>query len=199
MGGADWQRWVAVLAAKGLLREGFRTVALTYVGSELTAPIYRHGTIGAAKTHLEATAGRITADLAAESGQAWTCVNGAAVTQASTRIPGIALYISLLRAVLDSRMQDPVQQAVRLWDQLTGYSPLDLDETGRIRLDRWELDAAVQGEIASRWHAVTQGTINDLADTTWFRSQFRALYGFDVPDVDYTAKTEVDVPWPSQP
>ena len=86
--------------ARQLLADGFRTVALTYIGSELTAPIYRSGTIGAAKKDLEATASGITADLEASGGRAWTSVNGAAVTQASTHIPGIALYTSLLRAVL---------------------------------------------------------------------------------------------------
>jgi enoyl-[acyl-carrier protein] reductase / trans-2-enoyl-CoA reductase (NAD+) len=101
MGGADWERWITALNAKGLLADGFRTVALTYIGSELTAPVYRHGTIGAAKIDLEATAGRITATLEPAGGRAWTCANGAAVTQASTHIPGIALYVSLLRAHRD--------------------------------------------------------------------------------------------------
>lgn len=195
MGGADWERWVTALAARGLLADGFRTVALTYIGSELTAPIYRQGTIGAAKKDLEGTAGAITKALDG-AGRAWTCVNGAAVTQASTHIPGIALYISLLRAVLGDALQSPAEQAVQLWDQLTGTAPLDTDEDGRIRLDRWELDPAVQAEVARRWHAATPATIGDLADVGWFRSKLRALYGFDVPGVDYTLPVETDVPWP---
>ncbi len=195
MGGADWERWVTALAARGLLADGFRTVALTYIGSELTAPIYRQGTIGAAKKDLEATAGAITKALDG-AGRAWTCVNGAAVTQASTHIPGIALYISLLRAVLGDALQSPAEQAVQLWDQLTGTAPRDTDEDGRIRLDGWELDPAVQAEVARRWHAVTPATIGGLADVGWFRSKFRALYGFDVPGIDYTLPGETDVPWP---
>jgi enoyl-[acyl-carrier protein] reductase / trans-2-enoyl-CoA reductase (NAD+) len=196
MGGADWERWVTALYGKGLLAAGFRTVALTYIGSELTAPVYRHGTIGAAKIDLEATASRITATLEAAGGRAWTCVNGAAVTQASTHIPGIALYVSLLRAVLGDKLQPPATQAVQLWDRLTATAPLDTDENGRIRLDQWELDPGVQAEVARRWHAATPDTIGDLADITWFRAQFRALYGFDVPGIDYTAEVETDIPWP---
>ena len=198
MGGADWERWITALNSKGLLAAGFRTVALTYIGSELTAPVYRHGTIGAAKIDLEATASRITAGLEAVGGRAWTCVNGAAVTQASTHIPGIALYVSLLRAVLGDQLQPPAAQAVQLWDQLTAAAPPGTDENGRIRLDRWELDPSVQAEVTRRWHAATPGTIGDLAAITWFRAQFRALYGFDVPGTDYTAEVETDIPWPAQ-
>lgn len=195
MGGADWERWVTALAARGLLAEGFKTVALTYIGPELTAPIYREGTIGAAKMDLEATAGTITKALDG-AGRAWTCANGAAVTQASTHIPGIPLYISMLRAVLGDALQSPAEQAVQLWDQLTGTVPLGTDEDGRIRLDGWELDPAVQAEVARRWHAAATDSIGDLADTGWFRSQFRALYGFDIPGIDYTAEVETDIPWP---
>jgi enoyl-[acyl-carrier protein] reductase/trans-2-enoyl-CoA reductase (NAD+) len=198
MGGADWERWITALNGKGLLAPGFRTVALTYIGSELTAPVYRRGTIGAAKIDLEATAGRITATLDATGGRAWTCVNGAAVTQASTHIPGIALYVSLLRAVLGDNLQSPAEQAVKLWDQLTGTAALDTDDAGRIRLDHWELDPAVQAQVARRWHAATQDTIGELADIGWFRTQFRTLYGFDVPGIDYTAGVETDIPWPGE-
>jgi len=198
MGGADWERWITALNSKGLLAGGFRTVALTYIGSELTAPVYRHGTIGAAKIDLEATASRITDTLNATGGRAWTCVNGAAVTQASTHIPGIALYVSLLRAVLGEEIQPPAAQAVQLWDLLTPAAPPGTDENGRVRLDRWELHPAVQAEVTRRWHAATPATIGDLADITWFRAQFRALYGFDVPGTDYTAEVETDIHWPGQ-
>ena len=198
MGGADWERWVTALNGKGLLADGFRTVALTYIGSELTAPIYRNGTIGAAKIDLESTAGRIAGSLRPVGGQAWTCVNGAAVTQASTHIPGIALYVSLLRAALREEFQTPAEQAVQLWDQLTGITPLGLDADRRIRLDGWELDPAVQAEVARRWQAATPETIGGLADIGWFRSQFRALYGFDIPGIDYDAPVETDVPWPGE-
>jgi hypothetical protein len=186
--------WRADVRARGLLAEGFKTVALTYIGSELTAPIYREGTIGAAKMDLEATAETITKALDG-AGRAWTCVNGAAVTQASTHIPGIALYTAVLRAVLGDALQTPAEQ---LWDQLTGTAPPGTDDRGRIRLDRWELEPAVQAEVARRWHAATPDTIGDLADTGWFRAQFRALYGFDVAGIDYAAEAETDIPWPGE-
>ncbi|MEV0901095.1 enoyl-[acyl-carrier-protein] reductase FabV [Actinoplanes sp. NPDC049802] len=197
MGGDDWALWIGALAERGLVNDGFRTVALSYIGSALTAAIYRDGSIGAAKAHLEATAAGLTDRLAPWSGQAFTSVNGVAVTQASTAIPGLALYVGLLRAVLGDRMQSPVEQSVQLWEQLTGARPLDLDEQGRIRLDRWELDPAVQAAVTERWEAVTSATIGEHADVEWFRTQFRSLYGFDVPDVDYTEPVETDLPWPT--
>jgi enoyl-[acyl-carrier protein] reductase/trans-2-enoyl-CoA reductase (NAD+) len=197
MGGEDWARWITALSERGLVREGFRTVALSYIGSSLTSAIYREGTIGAAKEDLEQTAKTLLAQLAPAGGAAYTSVNGAAVTQASTAIPGIALYVSLLRAVLGDGLMSPVEQSVRLWDQLTGASPLDLDDEGRIRLDRWELTDEVQSEVGRRWQTATPETIESLADIAWFRSQFRALYGFDLPGVDYDRPVETDLPWPT--
>ncbi|GAA3213470.1 trans-2-enoyl-CoA reductase family protein [Dactylosporangium siamense] len=197
MGGEDWSRWVADLQERNLLRTGFRTVALSYIGSSLTSAIYRDGTIGAAKVHLERTARELDERLAAVDGRALTSVNGAAVTQASTAIPGIALYVSLLHATLGDALQSPVEQSVRLWDQLTGAVPFDLDEQGRLRLDRWELDPAVQAAVAERWRAITPETIAEVADVDWFRAQFRGLYGFDVPGVDYAEPVDPDLEWPA--
>jgi enoyl-[acyl-carrier protein] reductase/trans-2-enoyl-CoA reductase (NAD+) len=197
MGGEDWSRWVMALSERGLLRDGFRTVALSYIGSGLTSAIYRHGTIGTAKEDLERTATTLNEHLSATGGGALTSVNGAAVTQASTAIPGIALYVSILRAVLGDGLQSPIEQSVRLWDQLTGAIPYDLDEQGRIRLDGWELIDEVQAEVGRRWHAATQETIGTLADIDWFRTQFRGLYGFDVRGVDYDRPVEPDLAWPA--
>ncbi|MEV8377977.1 enoyl-[acyl-carrier-protein] reductase FabV [Kribbella sp. NPDC056861] len=193
MGGEDWARWVDALEDRKLLKDGFTTVALTYIGSELTGPIYRQGSIGAAKAHLEETA----SELRQRDGvEARTSVNGAAVTQASSAIPGIGLYVSLLHRVLGDALQTPIQQSIALWDQLTGEKPLDLDPEGRIRLDRWELTDDVQAAVKQQWNAVTQENIADLADTVWFYEEIRRLYGFDVPGVDYEAAVEVDVEWP---
>ncbi|MFI7340878.1 enoyl-[acyl-carrier-protein] reductase FabV [Streptomyces sp. NPDC050085] len=198
MGGADWERWITFLADRSLLADGFTTAALSYIGSPLTAAIYRQGTIGAAKAHLESTARTLDARLGATlGGRAVTSVNAAAVTQSSTAIPGIALYVGLLRGVLGDAMVAPVGQLVDLWDQLTGLRPLDLDGEGRVRLDAWELDPAVQDAVAERWSAATSHTITGLADLGWFSDEVRRLYGFSVPGVDYTAPVEVDVPWPT--
>ncbi|MCX4690013.1 enoyl-[acyl-carrier-protein] reductase FabV [Kitasatospora purpeofusca] len=198
MGGADWERWIDHLAGRGLLAEGFTTAALSYIGSPLTAAIYRQGTIGAAKVHLEATARTLDERLGRElGGRAVTSVNGAAVTQSSTAVPGIALYTGLLRGVLGEGMVPPVHQLATLWDQLTGAAPLTLDEEGRVRLDRWELADAVQTAVAERWRAATTDTVAGLADLDWFRAEVRRLYGFAVPGVDYTAPVATDVPWPA--
>ncbi|MFJ6808116.1 enoyl-[acyl-carrier-protein] reductase FabV [Streptomyces anulatus] len=198
MGGTDWARWVSHLAGRGLLADGFRTAALSYIGSPLTADIYREGTIGAAKAHLEQTARELDTrlrDLC--GGRAVTSVNGAAVTQSSTAIPGIALYTGLLRGVLGDRMVSPVDQLAELWDQLTGVQPLVTDNEGRVRLDTWELAPEVQEAVADRWETATTATITDLADLEWFRDSVRQLYGFSAPGVDYPAAVETEVPWPT--
>ncbi|AWW41653.1 enoyl-[acyl-carrier-protein] reductase FabV [Streptomyces cadmiisoli] len=198
MGGADWERWINHLAGRGLLGEGFATAALSYIGSPLTAAIYRQGTIGAAKAHLEATARTLNERLEKTvGGRAVTSVNGAAVTQSSTAIPGIALYTGLLRGVLGEDLVPPVHQLAALWDQLTGAVPLALDDEGRIRLDTWELTDDVQAAVAKRWEAATTDTITGLADLDWFHAEVQRLYGFSVPGVDYTAAVATDVPWPA--
>ncbi len=94
-------------------------------------------------------------------------------------------------------MVAPIGQLVELWDQLTGTRSLDLDDEGRVRLDTWELDPAVQNAVTERWSTATSDTITELADLDWFSDEVRRLYGFSVPCVDYTTAVETDVPWPS--
>jgi enoyl-[acyl-carrier protein] reductase / trans-2-enoyl-CoA reductase (NAD+) len=197
MGGADWSEWVADLAARGMLGGGFQTVALSYVGSDLTAPIYRQGTVGRAKDDLEATARRLTAGvLAAAGGTAVTSVNCAAVTMSSLSIPGISVYLSLLRAAAGDRAESPIRQSVRLFDHLTGQRAAPADGDGRLRLDEWELTPDLQREIAARWSLPAERLVAGLADLDWFRREFWRLYGFGVPGVDYRQPVEVEVPWP---
>ncbi|PJN37065.1 trans-2-enoyl-CoA reductase [Streptomyces sp. CB02959] len=199
MGGADWERWIDHLAGRGLLADGFSTAALSYIGSSLTEGIYRKGTIGAAKAHLEGTALVLDKRLSElVGGRAVTSVNGAAVTQSSTAIPGIALYVGLLRGVLGERMMAPTAQLSDLWDQLTGARPLDLDEEGRVRLDTWELNPEVQAAVAERWQAAATENIAELADLGWFHGEVHRLYGFAVPGVDYSAPVPTEVPWPGE-
>jgi enoyl-[acyl-carrier protein] reductase/trans-2-enoyl-CoA reductase (NAD+) len=199
MGGEDWARWVDALESREVIRRGFTTCALTYIGSHLTSPIYRQGTIGAAKTHLEGTAATLAARLGRHGGRAFTSVNGAAVTPASTAIPGIALYVSLLRSILGESMRSPVDQSVQLWEQLMDIRAADVDEHGRIRLDRWELDQDVQLELTRRWAACDQDTVDALADTGWFRGEVMRLYGFCVPGIDYARPSDPNLPWPAGP
>jgi enoyl-[acyl-carrier protein] reductase/trans-2-enoyl-CoA reductase (NAD+) len=183
-----------------MLAPGFTTAALTYVGSELTAPIYRQGTIGRAKDHLEATAGELTGGVLKQAGgTALTSVHSAAVTLSSLAIPGISLYLSVLRAVAKDAAESPVSQSVRLWDYLCGRDQGPTDSLGRLRLDDWELADDVQHELRSRWDAGPADLTAGLADLDWFRQQIWQLYGFDVPGVDYGQPVEVDVPWPARP
>ncbi len=199
MGGEDWSAWITDLTARDMLAPGFQTVALTYVGSELTAPIYRHGTIGRAKDHLEATAGELTGGMLTRAGgSAVTCAHCAAVTLSSLAIPGISLYLSLLHNVAGDAAESPVRQSLRLWDYLTAPDPASIDGDRRLRLDDRELAAAVQDELRLRWQAGTEDLLAGLADLNWFRRQIWQLYGFDVPGVDYTEPVDVDVPWPAR-
>jgi enoyl-[acyl-carrier protein] reductase/trans-2-enoyl-CoA reductase (NAD+) len=125
-------------------------------------------------------------------------VNGAAVTQSSTAIPGIALYIGLLRGVMEDAMQSPVGQFIDLWDYLVGTTPMEVDDQGRIRLDRWELANGVQDAVIARWAAATQENITDIADVDWFYGEMSRLYGFAVSGVDYDKPLDPDLPWPSR-
>ncbi|MGW7137054.1 enoyl-[acyl-carrier-protein] reductase FabV [Streptomyces xanthophaeus] len=198
MGGADWQLWIDFLQSRGLLADGFQTVALSYVGSDITAPIYRAGTIGAAKQHLEDTARAISTQLKG-TGHAHTVVAGAAVTQASTAIPSIALYTSILHRVTGDGWQTTVDQATALWNQLAGDTALDLDDQDRIRLDGWEMHPEVQAAVRAAWDRIDSDTMAADADTSWFRDQVGRLYGWDVPGVDYEREAETTVAWPVSP
>ncbi|MGH3697094.1 MAG: enoyl-[acyl-carrier-protein] reductase FabV [Pseudonocardiaceae bacterium] len=198
MGGEDWARWIDAMEKCDLIRSGFQTVALSYIGSEMTSAIYREGTIGVAKTHLEETARTLNATLVERhDGRATTSVNGAAVTQSSTAIPGIALYIGLLRSVMGETMRSPISQFVELWDHLLGIAPMEIDHHGRIRLDRWEFANGVQDAVTARWRAATRESITDIADVDWFRNEISRLYGFAVPGVNYDEPLNPDLPWPT--
>jgi enoyl-[acyl-carrier protein] reductase / trans-2-enoyl-CoA reductase (NAD+) len=200
MGGEDWACWIDAMEERGLIRPGFQTVALSYIGSELTSAIYRRGTIGAAKKHLEETATALNAKLAnGYGGRALISVNGAAVTQSSAVIPGIALYIGLLRGVMGEAMYSPIGQFTDLWDQLVGTKQIELDDHDQIRLDWRELAGNVQADVTARWQAATPENITKIADIDWFRNEVRRLYGFAVPGVGYDHEVDPDLPWPTAP
>ncbi len=200
MGGDDWERWIDALAAADLLGPKFRSVAFSYLGPQLTHPIYRSGTIGAAKAHLETTAQRLHERLALRGGGAWVSINAAAVTQSSTAIPAVPLYLSLLLSVAAKAgvFQTPMDQIVRLFEEHLGpdVTP-SLDDKGRIRLDDWELSRPVQDEIAARWKVVTSSNLQELGDYGAFRQQFRRMFGFDVDGIDYEQPINPDVAWPA--
>jgi enoyl-[acyl-carrier protein] reductase/trans-2-enoyl-CoA reductase (NAD+) len=197
MGGADWERWVDALDGAGLIGPGFRTVAFDYIGPEVTYPVYRSGTIGAAKADLELTAHRLHDRLQPAGGDAWVSVNAAAVTQASVAIPALPLYLSLLLAVTapTGAFETPTEQIRRLFDDhLAAPTGPTVDHERRIRLDGWELSPDVQDEIARRWQAVTTDTLDKYGDFGEFRRRFRQLFGFDVDGIDYDRPVTVDVP-----
>lgn len=197
MGGEDWARWIDALSSASLVDESFRTVAFDYVGPTATHPIYRSGTIGAAKRHLEETARLLNAKLGSGAGGAWASVNAAAVTQSSAAIPAVPLYLSLLLAAAE-RFESPTEQIRRLFDDhLAVLGRPEVDGEGRIRLDDWELEPGLQDEIARRWSATTDATFASLADFAGFQYRFRQLFGFDVPGVDYDEPVDADLPWPS--
>ena len=198
MGGEDWADWLDLLLGEGLLAPGARSVAYSYIGPELTAAIYRDGTIGRAKEHLEATGHTLDARLrAAIGGDAWVSVNKAVVTQASAAIPAVPLYLSVLMKLMKERgtHEGPIEQIVRLFRDHTGpgASPT-LDGKGRIRLDDLEMQPDIQAEIAGIWQDLTTENFRAHSDYEGYQRTFHQLFGFGVPGVDYTVPTEVNRP-----
>lgn len=189
MGGEDWEFWVDALAEAGVLAPGFRTLAYTYIGSELTWPIYWHATLGKAKEDLDRAALAIRARLAGTGGDARVATLKAVVSQASSAIPVVPLYASLLFRVMKERgvHEDIITHIHRLFaTQLTGGAQR-LDETGRIRVDDVELSAPIQDEVRRRWPLVTTDNLDELADLAGFRADFLRIFGFGIAGVDYEA------------
>ena len=197
MGGEDWRMWIEALLEEGLLAPGARTLAYTYIGPEVTWPIYRDGTIGRAKQDLEQAARALDAALSAKlGGRAWVSVNKAVVTQASAAIPVVPLYLSLLSKVLRGKGLEeyPIEQACRLFaDFLTAGSAPATDHAGRIRLDDREMRADVQAGVAALWPQVTTENLRTITDFAQFQRDFRNLFGFEVEGVDYDEAVETDL------
>ena len=199
MGGEDWKFWIEALAAEGLLAQGARTVAYSYIGPTLTWPIYWDGTIGRAKLDLEKTAAELEAMLGKKvGGHAWISVNKAIVTQASAAIPVVPLYMSLLFKVMKQKGtdEDAAAQMRRLFLSvlLPGKSPAT-DSARRIRVDDPEMKADVQAEVSKLWPQVTTENLAELSDFAGFDRGFKNLFGFEVQGVDYTKPVETDVTW----
>lgn len=193
MGGEDWEFWVEALQDAGLLGSGFRTLAFTYIGSDLTWPIYWDGTLGKAKEDLDRAAKAITARLAAVKGSARVATLKAIVSQASSAIPVVPLYASLLFKVMKeaNRHESIIEHVYRLFaTQLaTGATP-NLDDAGRIRIDDWELAPEIQDEVRRRWPLVTTENLPQLGDLEGFRKDFLKIFGFGIDGVDYEAEQD---------
>ena len=193
MGGEDWRLWIEALQGEGLLARGAITVAFSYIGPAFTAPIYRDGTMGKAKEHLEATARELDRELAAAGGRALVSVNKALVTRASAVIPAVPLYIAVLYKVMKARglHESCLQQELRLFSDFLydGRSPA-LDEQGRIRLDDREMRADVQEEVSRLLEQASSENIESISDMAGFREEFLRHHGFGRPDVDYAAHVQ---------
>ena len=198
MGGEDWKMWIDALSSAGALADGFKTVAYSYIGPELTWAIYTDGTIGRAKLHLEETAKQMNQSFGA--GTAVVSVNKALVTQASSAIPVVPLYISILYKVMKAKglHEGCIEQIHRLFaDHYGSPSGPKLDEKGRIRIDDWEMRPEVQAEVAGVWNDVTTETIDELSDFAGYQQEFHRLFGFGLKGIDYNADTNPVRPIPS--
>lgn len=200
MGGEDWKMWIDALLKENLLAEGAMTVAYSYIGSSLTEAVYRNGTIGKAKDHLEATAFSISDELKDIGGKAFVSVNKALVTQASSAIPVIPLYISLLYKTMKEKgiHEGCIEQIQRLYqDRLYSGDAIPVDEKGRIRIDDLEMRDDVQKEVAELWSKANSENLAQIGDLEGYRKDFYNLFGFDVDGVDYKRETDEMVNIPS--
>ncbi|MDR2737748.1 MAG: trans-2-enoyl-CoA reductase family protein [Puniceicoccales bacterium] len=195
MGGEDWELWIGALRSEGLLANGVKTVAYSYIGPEITYPIYANGTIGAAKDDLMRACSALNFLLKDIGGQAIISVNKAVVTQASAAIPVVPLYISILFKVMKEKgcHEGCIGQMTRLFaDKLYGESsPRSLDEQGRIRLDELELGRDVQAVVSDIWSKISTENLGTLSDIAGYKREFSRLFGFGLGTVDYDEDVEI--------
>ncbi len=187
MGGEDWQMWIEALDAAGVLSEGAKTTAFTYLGDRVTWDIYWHGTIGAAKKDLDKKVVDIRRRLQPLGGEARVSVLKAVVTQASSAIPIMPLYLSLLFKVMKEKgtQEGCIEQIVGLFRDCIYADHPQLDEEGRWRMDSMELDDDVQSTVEALWETVTTENLNEITDYSGYQREFLQLFGFANPQVDY--------------
>jgi len=190
MGGEDWSMWIEALKAANVLAPGAMTIAYSYIGPEVTEAVYRKGTIGRAKDHLEATAFEITDSLKDLNGKAYVSVNKALVTQASSAIPVIPLYISLLYKIMKAEgvHEGCIEQIQRLYAQrLYTGNGIPTDDKGRIRIDDWEMREDIQAQIKTLWDSATTENLSSIGDLAGYKQDFLNLFGFGFDGVEYQA------------
>ena len=196
MGGEDWQMWIEALDEAGVLAEGAKTTAYTYIGEKITWDIYWHGTIGAAKKDLDKRVVDIRERLAAHGGDARVSVLKAVVTQASAAIPAMPIYLAILFKVMKARGEHEgcIEQVNRLFrDSLYGTAA-GPDADGRLRADNLELNPEVQAEVAKIWEQINTDNLKTLSDFDGYRQEFLQLFGFEVDGVNYDADVNPEVP-----
>ncbi|CAI8269556.1 MAG: Enoyl-[acyl-carrier-protein] reductase [NADH] [Puniceicoccaceae bacterium MED-G32] len=193
MGGEDWELWMEALSQAGVLTPETKTVAYSYIGPEVTWPVYKNGTIGTAKLDVERASRTISKKYGIE---AYVSVNKAVVTQASSAIPVVPLYISILFKIMKAKgtHEGCIEQIVRLFKDRIYEGDLNLDQDGRIRVDDWEMDSEVQAEVASIWPSVTTENLRDVSDFNAYQKEFLELFGFGLDGIDYSKDVEVDRP-----
>lgn len=198
MGGEDWEMWMQALLDAKLLAPGATAISYSYIGPIHTWPIYKDGTIGRAKIDLERAAKSIDAKLkAAVGGRAFISVNKALVTQASSAIPVVPLYISILYRVMKAKgiHEATIEQMQRLFaTQLYNGNQPTFDSEGRVRVDDWEMRDDVQAEVSALWPQVTTENLAELTDIEGYRTEFLKMFGFGLPGVNYDADVEPHVP-----
>ena len=200
MGGEDWSMWMNALKDAGVLANDAMTLAYSYIGPEVTEPVYRKGTIGRAKDHLEATAFEITKQLEDVNCKAYVSVNKALVTQASSAIPVIPLYISLLYKTMKAEgiHEGCIEQMQRLYsNRLFSGNAIPTDDKGRIRIDDWEMRDDVQAQVSKLWEIATTENLTEIGDLAGYKQDFLNLFGFGFDGVDYLADTSEMVFVPS--
>jgi enoyl-[acyl-carrier protein] reductase / trans-2-enoyl-CoA reductase (NAD+) len=198
MGGEDWQMWIDALLGAGVLAEGAKTTAFTYVGKTITQDIYWNGSIGAAKKDLDQKCRAIRVKLSGIGGDARVSVLKAVVTQASSAIPTMPLYLSLLFKVMKGKgtHEGCVEQVYRLFrDSLYGVSPR-LDEEGRFRADDMELEEDVQRRVMELWPSVSTENLHEMTDFAGYKSEFLRLFGFGLEGVNYEEDVNPEAPIP---
>lgn len=195
MGGQDWQLWIDALREAGVLADGAKTVAFSYIGTEITWPIYWHGALGRAKADLDATARRLDAQLAKTGGSANVAVLKSVVTQASAAIPVLPLYIAIAfkvmkEAGLHEGTLDQLDRLLRERMYRADGAPAEVDDEHRLRLDDWELRDDVQAQCKALWPQVTTENLFELTDYAGYKHEFLKLFGFEREDVDYDADVD---------
>jgi enoyl-[acyl-carrier protein] reductase/trans-2-enoyl-CoA reductase (NAD+) len=200
MGGEDWEMWMNALADAKLLAPGATSVAYSYIGPAVTWDIYKNGTIGLAKNDLERAGKRIDALLKTHGyGRAFISVNKALVTQASSAIPVVPLYISILYKIMKAKgtHEGCIEQIQRLFaTQMYNGSALTFDDAGRVRIDDWEMKPDIQEAVTRIWPTVTTENLAAQTDIAGYRSEFMKLFGFGLPGINYDAEVEPHVPMP---
>jgi enoyl-[acyl-carrier protein] reductase/trans-2-enoyl-CoA reductase (NAD+) len=191
MGGEDWQLWIDALSEAGVLADGVKTVAYTYLGEKLTWPIYGHATIGKAKEDLDRAAAELRQQLSSINGSANVSVLKAVVTQASSAIPVMPLYLAILFKVMQEAgsHEGCIEQLYRLYTECLYSESPRLDDTQRLRVDDLELDPTIQAKVEAIWPQVNTENLNELSDFALYQAEFLRLFGFGVDGVDYDAET----------